>query len=738
MHNNINLPYYDHSLGGEYNDSDDMETMYGIKKNHGVQQSNFGYYDDGSCKHCGASSEYIESDEFNYEVCSKCGTQVTSSSQPISIFREEIEFDKDNSKKIGRHVSNDEGFFGAYLMATSSDPSAIIHGQNSKAQARLQRQLGAKKKAEIRTAKLLSALKLPNRYLPEVMNFVCKMAEKPNNVTTKKSEKKVHSNKIGSPDSQSGGSAGCIYNLGTQEVIDFDEFASDEENFDEIPTKAKLESSSDGFSPERDFDPLPSSTDETKFEDDPREHSLNLMKQRFQSTLLSTKQQEKTTKKEEESESSDIIKFKYTKEKWMDGVIAGALYVVCRREKLPITLLDLSEVTGYSIFELGRKYKEICKTFNIQVDPLDLETLCDRMTNEFSDCFTDENGQVNIKTKTDINLRMRRIIRVAMKECLDSGRRPIALVAAALLLALQSCSIDMKLSEVARSTHVGEATIRERFNELKQLLMNLSKQLPWAHEITLKTLPRHLPFILDVVEQLRDLQRTRIDDESSASSSSDSPSNNNTFNQSFVSETKTEESALPEHIVKGNIQRILGLTKGKLAKEISIINSQLPSPMPPAFIKAQLEKERKKAIVMLAKQRIQNSLSGISNSETLPTAMIESDVLEMEKLLLQGVSEEALISGHTHLSTLPYFLGKDGVDKGEELTEMDVSQKELNDIMRSKEEIAALVGIREEHGDDIDAEISIKEVTRKRKKEEDDTNYISATLLNPSLKKIKK
>ncbi|KAG2386039.1 hypothetical protein C9374_003188 [Naegleria lovaniensis] len=734
----------------EEEDHEEMMSMYGKRSSlrGNTQQQQQQYYDDGTrCSHCGASLEFVDSDGIYGDCCTECGTSISSSAgfQTSSIFREEIEFDKDDSTKLGRHVSNDEGLIGAYIFATAEDPNSVIQGLSSKAQARLQRQISAKHKAETRAQKLLAALNVPQRYLPEVMDLVCKMAERPSDESRKKTSRKIHSNDIAEDTTDN---TSMIYNLNTGEyVIDHDEDET-EIDFDEeavSPSKDCKIESSEGNSPERIFDiPDYSNTNAPPSIEDQREHNMALLKEKFKTTLYSNKTSNSQQAKEPEVDSTSTKLLRYTRTKWIDGIICGSIYVVCRRAKLPLTLLDLSEVTGYSIFELGKKYKAICHNFGIQVDPLDLEVLCDRMTNEFEDCFLDANSNVDMKKKTDVNMRMRRIIRVAIKECLDTGRRPVALVGAALIMAMQSCSIKLTCREVAEYTHTGENTIRERYKELKQLLLNLSNELPFHHEICAKDVSfnRYLSFILEHVEALRDLHRTKTELDP------DSPTRLSDISSTSASTVKSEDTSsqmIPQEVLKSSLQRLETMTKGKLSKEIALINSQLSESLPPSFIQSQLCKEKRRGAVQLAKQRIQQSMmNNLTKHEdekkplTTSSQPVSAEVLEMEKLLLEGVPEEALISGQRHQSSIPYYMGREGVNTGEELTDMDISQQELNSMIRSKEEVEIMMAIRTELGDDVDAELSIKQAQKKRKKEEEESATISSKLMHQPSKKNKK
>ncbi|KAL9655940.1 hypothetical protein ABK040_007561 [Willaertia magna] len=727
------------SSDNNYNEDDEQleTTTFHINKPFFPKTNN----NKNDCFVCG-SENCIAFDENYGNVCTLCGAQQDNTMQgTASVFREEIEFDKGANRPsiLGRHISKDEGLLGAYLYASSSGDALSM-----KSQSRIQRQILAKRKALFRITELLNALKVPTRFADEVMFLVSQMAEHSNPLTNKKSKRKKkidNKEEVHMAEASTANSLNNDLDLTANNKEDNDEDNFDLDDYDPTnSTSGQLGNLLYGSLNEEEEEQEATTTineeEDGEVEDlsydEKRSRNMNLIKERMKSTLFSNRENDfnqfKSNNEKQEDKDSPGLTFRYTKEKWLDGIIAGSIYIICRREHLPITLLDLSEVLGTTIFELGKKYKEICSTLNIKVDQLDPEILCDKIVNNFTDRFKDE------EEKNNAILRTRRLVRVAIKEWLDTGRRPIGLVGAALKLSMESFKIKTSFEDLAEHLNIGKGSLRDRYNELKELMLNLSKNLPWSHEITNKSLIRHLPFLLDFVEQLRDIHRTKIEpsteeiQESNNTVVNMAPNNDNENNELPISiednsVVEVTKPLIPVELTQSTLNNQGLQTKGKQFKAISDINSKVSHALPPAFVKSHLNRERRKQKVEQAKIRISNSLHGIkedqnNNNNTLINQRMDQEDLEIERLLLEGVAEQSIINGYQHSDKALTEESIKEINKQEdELTDKDLTERELKSFIRTRAEIQVLKQIRNDLGEDIDSEKSIAEAKKRKQKQ---------------------
>eukprot|EP01080_Neovahlkampfia_damariscottae_P001800 gene1800-942_t len=349
---------------------------------------------------------------------------------------------------------------------------------------------------------------------------------------------------------------------------------------------------------------------------------------------------------------SQVCDGKFTKEKWTDKVIGCCIYIVARKNNLPLTFLDLSETLGISIYKLGRRYREISKELNVNVSAVDPYELLDIFGNKISLGDTEEK-------KNEIISNAARIIRVAKIDWINQGRRPGSIAGAAIKLSCDSLNYSITFSTIADGIGSGQISIRERYKEIQQIFIKLSSSLPWNSMINLKNLSKYLPFLLNFIETLQKLCRTCLPPSTSSSD-------------------QDEES-------------------------IFLNNNDEP----PSFIKLKKEKERRKEKVKNAKNRIENSFK---KNQEMPSEELDFEDLEIEKLLLAGAKESDLEEGYFHVKVKPNQ--NENVNE-EELNEKDLSEKELANFIKTPAEIEMIEKLRKI--EDI-SPIGIKEEENPKKK----------------------
>jgi hypothetical protein len=96
------------------------------------------------------------------------------------------------------------------------------------------------------------------------------------------------------------------------------------------------------------------------------------------------------------------------------------------------------------------------------------------------------------------------LVRFATARGLATGRQPRALAAAALHIAAEGAAIrGLTLPEVALAMHASADTAMMRSAELRTALISFATCLPWAADVTARTLHMHLPFLLTAVAATR-------------------------------------------------------------------------------------------------------------------------------------------------------------------------------------------------------------------------------------------
>jgi transcription initiation factor TFIIB len=136
----------------------------------------------------------------------------------------------------------------------------------------------------------------------------------------------------------------------------------------------------------------------------------------------------------------------------IEGVATGCLYAACRKEGIPRSLEEISEVSRVERKEIGRTYRYISQSLGLEMAPVDPQQYVPRFCSEL-----DLSEEVQAKTKE--------IITVTTEMGLLSGKSPTGYAAAAIYAASLLCNEKKTQREVADVAQVTEVTIRNRYQE---------------------------------------------------------------------------------------------------------------------------------------------------------------------------------------------------------------------------------------------------------------------------------
>ena len=148
----------------------------------------------------------------------------------------------------------------------------------------------------------------------------------------------------------------------------------------------------------------------------------------------------------------------------IEKMVAGAIHVACKICEVPKTLKEISEATNIDKNDIARAYRFITRNLDVKVLPSDPISF----VNKFASAL-----KLSPKTET----KAVKIIEIARKKRLLSGKNPSSIAAAALYVASllnKERRTQQKFSEVANIT---EVTLRNRAQELiVNLKLKLSKR----------------------------------------------------------------------------------------------------------------------------------------------------------------------------------------------------------------------------------------------------------------------
>ncbi|MFC7176093.1 transcription initiation factor IIB [Halosegnis marinus] len=136
----------------------------------------------------------------------------------------------------------------------------------------------------------------------------------------------------------------------------------------------------------------------------------------------------------------------------IEGVATATLYAACRKEGIPRSLEEISDVSRVERKEIGRTYRYVSQELSLEMEPVDPKKYVPRFCSSL-----DAGGEVRAKANE--------IIEVTAEKGLLSGKSPTGYAAAAIYAASLLCNEKKTQREVADVAQVTEVTIRNRYQE---------------------------------------------------------------------------------------------------------------------------------------------------------------------------------------------------------------------------------------------------------------------------------
>jgi transcription initiation factor TFIIB len=140
----------------------------------------------------------------------------------------------------------------------------------------------------------------------------------------------------------------------------------------------------------------------------------------------------------------------------IDGMLAAAVYIVCREMGTSITIKDIATASNLT-------YKDISRNYGVLVFELDIKIpLVDPMK-----CIVKVASRLGINERT--KKRAMGIMNEVIKKEMSPGKVPMGLAGAVLYLTCQMVGQDVSQTSIAAASGVTEVTIRNRFKDLIKL-----------------------------------------------------------------------------------------------------------------------------------------------------------------------------------------------------------------------------------------------------------------------------
>ncbi len=141
-------------------------------------------------------------------------------------------------------------------------------------------------------------------------------------------------------------------------------------------------------------------------------------------------------------------------------IVAACVYIVCRQERSPVMLIDLSDVLRVNVFDLGRTFVKLYHLLNLNralpiIDPaLFIQRYAGRL-------------ELGEKTHAVCSLAIK-IIAQMNRDWIQMGRRPAGICAVALQVACNTHGVNRSREDIRRILRVSETTLMQRMREFEQ------------------------------------------------------------------------------------------------------------------------------------------------------------------------------------------------------------------------------------------------------------------------------
>jgi transcription initiation factor TFIIB len=141
------------------------------------------------------------------------------------------------------------------------------------------------------------------------------------------------------------------------------------------------------------------------------------------------------------------------------AVMAASLYASCRANRIPRTLKEFVFSSNIEKKDIASCYRLLLKELEIKM-PIDDPMICV--------------SKIASKARIPINVQglALKILKEAKKKGAISGKEPMGLAAAALYLACKIEGLKRTQSKIAEVANVTEASIRNRYKNLKEIFQN--------------------------------------------------------------------------------------------------------------------------------------------------------------------------------------------------------------------------------------------------------------------------
>lgn len=184
---------------------------------------------------------------------------------------------------------------------------------------------------------------------------------------------------------------------------------------------------------------------------------------------------------------------------WFQVLIGACAYIVMRKDNRPLSMAEVAWAVGCDVYELGKMIQRVIDFMDLKkhdFPEFDIVHSLERALKNSPSFTRIEGSTVDRMRKQGIFL-----IQCAVKWFLSTGRRPLPLVVAVLVLVAELNQVEVRIDELAQEVHATVSTSRRRYKELLETLVEVAQVLPWGKDITIKNIVKNASLVIQYMEK---------------------------------------------------------------------------------------------------------------------------------------------------------------------------------------------------------------------------------------------
>ncbi|KAA0057033.1 transcription factor IIIB 50 kDa subunit [Cucumis melo var. makuwa] len=195
---------------------------------------------------------------------------------------------------------------------------------------------------------------------------------------------------------------------------------------------------------------------------------------------------------------STITEGEYGLGDWFPILVGACAYVSMRKDNRPLSMSEVASAVECDLHELGRMVMRVVDFLDLRGSEFPVFDIVGSLERAA------RNSPSFSRLEADILERIVKqgifLLQCAMKWFLTTGRQPLPMVAAVLVLVSKLNEVDVSMENVAMEVHAKVSTCKKRYRELLEALVEVGKKLPWGKDITTKNIVKNAPFVIQYME----------------------------------------------------------------------------------------------------------------------------------------------------------------------------------------------------------------------------------------------